>query len=286
MPWLWLTTLFAAAFALATVIEPLLRQWSGRTPEAHGVIAALMGDSRRLFGNHFFIQSDVYLHRGYYPSIFDHAEDAPPKNATSEALHSGEHEHDEHCQHDRLGQARNWLDAFGRYFFPSQHTHLGEGQTALAEAREILPWIKFSAEMDPGRVETYTVGAYWLRQIKRNDEALRFLREGMRANPSSYEILYELGLCYEERRDMALARNLWELALRRWQEQQAAAPEPDKLTLAQILTHLTRLEVRANRRDQALKYLEMLKKVSPSPARIQQRIDDVKAGRSFEAGPP
>jgi hypothetical protein len=53
--------------------------------------------------------------------------------------------------------------------------------------------------------------------------------------------------------------------------------------LAQILTHLTRLEVRADRRAQGVAYLEMLKQISPAPQEIQKRIDEVKAGQPFEA---
>jgi tetratricopeptide (TPR) repeat protein len=291
MPWLWLSILLAAAFALATLIEPAFQRWSRRKASSQGVVAALLGDSRRLFANHFFVQSDVYLHAGYYPSIFDYEEKSAGQGGTSPALHSGEdehesdhdHEHGPACQHDFLGKPRNFLDAFGQNFFPSKHVHLGERGVGSTEAREILPWIKFAAEMDPQRPETFTVGAFWLRQINRNDEALAFLREGLRANPDSYEILFELGACYEDKKDDARARNLWELALRRWHEQQGGVEHPDRLALSQILTRLTRLEVRANRRLVAAGYLEQLKKFSPFPQQVQKRIDDVKAGLPFEA---
>ena len=153
----------------------------------------------------------------------------------------------------------------------------------MADVREIRPWLKLSAELDPQRIETYTVGAYWLRQMKKQDEALQFLREGLRANPASCEILFELGCCYEERNDPVLARNLWELALGRWREQAAGPAQPDRLLLAEMLTHLARLEVRANRRDKAISYLEVLKKISPTPQEIQKRIEEVRAGLPFEA---
>ena len=293
MNWLAFTGLLAVAFALATTLEPSFRQWSQRKAPPQGALAALMGDSRRLFANHFFIESDVYLHGGYYPGIFDNAGNVPNaavRQAGGQAVephhdddHAPGHQHDEHCLHDFLGQPRNWIDAFGRNFFPSQHTHLGDGKTSLADAREILPWMKLSAELDPQRVESYTVGAYWLRQMGKPAEALQFLRDGLRNNPQSYEILYELGRCYEEKKDHVLARNLWELSLQRWREQQGREEEPDKLLLAQILTRLTRLEVRENHREQAVAYLEVLKKISPVPQEIQKRIEEVKAGQPFEA---
>jgi tetratricopeptide (TPR) repeat protein len=290
MPWLWLTALLAVAFTCATVIEPAFRQWSRREILHQSVLADLMGDSRRLFANHFFIESDVYLHGGYYPSIFDRPQEssvAPAQEAVTavaKAHHEEEepgHQHDEHCAHDFLGKPRNWLDRFERNFFPSQHIHLGEEKGRAGEAREILPWIRLSADLDPQRVETYTVGAFWLRQMNQTDEALRFLREGLRANPRSFEILYDLGCCYEARKDDPLARNLWELALRYWREQAAGGKSPDKLAVAEILLHLARLEVRDGHRDKAVGYLEMLKKVSPTPQEVQKRIEEVKAGLPF-----
>ena len=48
---------------------------------------------------------------------------------------------------------------FGRKFRVTEHKHLSGDSTE----RELLPWLKISAELDPQRVETYTVAAYWLR---------------------------------------------------------------------------------------------------------------------------
>lgn len=302
MNWLSLAGLFAAAFTLATLLEPAFRQWSRRKGTPASVLESLMGDSRRLFANHFFIQSDVYLHRGYYPTIFDNQEQASntvarltgqPQEPEPDHDHDHDHDHDdpdhkhdEHCAHDFLGKPRNWIDAFGRNFFPAKHSHLGEGESETASAREILPWIRLAAELDPERVETYTVAAYWLRQMGKPDEAVSFLREGLRKRPDSHEILYELGVSYENRKDTERARNLWELALRRWQENEAHTEKPNKLALAEILTHLVRLEVREEHRPVAVKYLELLKSISPKPGEIQKRIDEVKAGQPFENTTP
>lgn len=292
MHWLCLTALLAGAFTLATTIEPRFRQWSQRKTESQSMIAALMGDSRRLFANHFFIQSDVYLHGGYYPSIFDNREEFPHAAAKQAGARenrdrhdgdeAGRHE-DEACGHDFLGKPRNWIDAFGRNFFPSKHIHLGAEAGKTADAREILPWMKLSAELNPQAVDSYTVAAYWLRQMNKYDEALQFLREGLRNNPDSCEIMFELGRSYEDRGDVERARNLWELALRRWTEQESGKKEPNRFIGAQILTHLTRLEVRAQHRDLAVSYLEKLKKISHVPDTVQKRIEEVKAGLPFEA---
>ena len=100
---------------------------------------------------------------------------------------------------------------------------------------EILPWLKISAALDPQKIETYTVAAYWLRDLGRIKEAERFLRQGLLNNPESYEILFELGrLYYDNNHDLVRARKFWDLALRRWSEQQAANKKPDLLKLDQI----------------------------------------------------
>ena len=296
MHWSWFSLLVVGVFTLATALDPAFRQWSARKAPAQSVLDAVLGDSRRLFANHFYIQSDVYLHGGYYPTIFDQVEKAPAARDEHDGHSGGDkveaheaeaagHVHSEICGHDFLGKPRNWIDAFGRNFFPSKHTHLGEGAGQAVQAREILPWMKLAAELNPQQADSYTVAAFWLRQMNKNEEALQFLRQGWQANPNNYEILFELGLCYEVKKESERARNLWELALRRWQEQQADAKEPDNLLGAQILGHLARVEAQANRREQTIRYLEMLKKVSPRPDQVQQRIDEFKAGRSFEAEP-
>ena len=51
-----------------------------------------------------------------------------------------------------------------------------------------------------------TTAAFWLRtQLHREDEAVRFLREGWRANPDSYAILLELGRLFYQNRKMLFA---------------------------------------------------------------------------------
>ena len=111
-----------------------------------------------------------------------------------------------------LGPPRDWIERFGRHFMVTEHTHL-QG----SHEREILPWLKLAAELDPQKIETYTVAAYWLRDLGKVKEAERSLRQGLLNNPDSYDILFELGrLYYENNHDAARARKIWELALRRW----------------------------------------------------------------------
>ena len=245
-----------------------------------------MGDSRRLFANHFYVKADEYFHRGYYPTIFDQHDDSGGlhiAHSAGAAEESGEREA------DFLGQPKDWIGRFGRNFFPSRHVHLGadpeaeghghDGEKTSAE-KELLPWLRLSATLDPQRIESYTVSAYWLRKMNRHDEAVQFLRDGLRANPNSYEILLELGRVYAEgKKDSQTARNLWELGLRRWNEQEPQKPKLNYFILLQICTELTRLELGEKHFDQAIAYLEIMKKYSPHPDEIQKRIEEIKQGK-------
>ena len=109
------------------------------------------------------------------------------------------------------------------------------------------------------------------------DEAEQFLRAGWRANPDSYEILFELGRVFDENRgDFQRARNVWELALSKWHERSARNGKQDDFILEQILTHLAQLEEREGYWEKAIAYLEKLKAVSPRPNVIQQHIEELK----------
>jgi tetratricopeptide (TPR) repeat protein len=297
-PWLRLLSLAAICLTLAVIIEPRASQW-GQRARSDSMLTMFLGEGRRLFANHFFIQADVTFHSGYYPSIFDQAR----RNASQSPMVSGKHdEHDEHDEHDgtnHIGQAaeahdehdheaehekamafltapRDWIEAFGRHFLITEHTHLANGQE-----REILPWLRISASLDPQRVETYTVAAYWLRsKLGKVAEAEQFLREGLQENPSSPEILFELGRLHNEaHHDPVRAQNVWELALRRWREKNANATEmaPDQeLLLDQIAVNLAEVNGNAGHYDEAISYLELAKKVSPNPQELEKQIVELK----------
>jgi tetratricopeptide (TPR) repeat protein len=273
--------LLAACFALATTLQPRVGTWSGRRP-SDSVLKVLLGDGRRLFANHFFVKADVYFHSGYYPSIFDQA--AGPKDTRHLTSQEGEPEHEENEKHmDFLGPPRDWVERFGRHFLITKHTHLEGGNE-----REILPWLRLSAELDPQRVDTYTVAAFWLRvRLGKVKEADEFLREGLQANPNSYEILFELGRLYHENyHDPVRARNVWELALRYWREQEPGKKTPDNYTLDKILVNLAHVEEEQGNLQKVIEYLEQAKAVSPGPDALQKQIDDLRRKLSAPAAPP
>jgi tetratricopeptide (TPR) repeat protein len=270
-PFVALLLLLAAGFSLATVLQERVGGWSNRA-ESPNLLNVLFGDGRRLFANHFFVQADVAFHSGYYPSIFDQAR--APKDTAHLTAKEGEPAAEEHeKQMNFLGPPRDWIERFGRHFVITEHTHL-EGR----HESEILPWLKISAELDPQKIETYTVAAYWLRDLGKTKEAERFLRQGLLSNPDSYDILLELGrLYYQADHDPTHARKIWELALRRWSEQEAAKKKPDLIKLGQIGVNLARLEEAEGNFPRAIQLLELSQKASPHPDALQTQIEQLKA---------
>jgi tetratricopeptide (TPR) repeat protein len=254
------------------------------------VFKVLFGEGRRMFANHFAVKADVYLHSGFYPSIFDQAAAAEkaklegqgaaePHVHSAECDHGHEDDHDEatttpgghKCDTSFMGEPKDWFEAMGRHFLVTEHTHLDTGKE-----REILPWLKLSADLDPQRIESYMVAAYWLERLHKPKEAEEFLRQGLRANPQSYEILFELGRIYQQHlKQPDRARNVWQLGLRRWEEVEAGKDKPDKLGKERILVHLAQLELGQGNYALAVRYFEQAKTYSPSPEGLDQRIKEV-----------
>jgi tetratricopeptide (TPR) repeat protein len=275
-----LVLLFLASgtFTLATMVQPFAAQWS-RQGNSASVMQILLGDGRRLFARHFFVKADITFHSGFYPSFFDQAQASADSGHTAAEEIEGHHDEAEEAHEKEmrfLGRPHDWFERFGRNFMVTQHSHL-EG----ANAREMLPWLRISADLDPQRVETYTVGAFVLsRKLGKINEAEHFLREGLLANPDSYEILLELGRLYrEDLHDNVRARNVLLLALQRWQEQQDAHKHPALLVRGRIAMQLASLEESESHLDAAISALEIVKESSPKASMIQQQIDALKRKR-------
>jgi len=277
--------LLSGCFALAVTVEPELATTQPYLRHEKTPVEVILGDARRFFATHFFVKADVYFHSGYYPTIFDdageHHDNHIATDADAVAAHKEEHEDD-----DFLGKPLDFIDQFSRSFYPSIHTHLDEDHTGGGldrgkdKIREMLPWLRMTAALDPNRIETYTVGAFWLRtRMGKAKQAETFLREGLEANPGSYAILFELGRIYHENyKDVERARNLLEAALKHWNQVESTKKEPDSFLLLQITWHLALLEQEVGNLDKAVRYLQIAKTASPTPDQVQRRIDELRAG--------
>ncbi len=276
-PWLIASLLMAICFTSATALDSWRQNWSGHRASSKNFLELLMGDSRRLFASHFIVKADIYFHSGYYPSIFDQVQrkdllhlEKSSHSKNESTPHADEHEEEEGSF---LTEPRDWIERFGRNFFPTEHSHLEEGNE-----REILPWLRLAAELDPQRVETYTVGAFWLRtRLGKPAEAEKFLRQGLRENPGSFEILLALGnLRDEHNHDSRSARNLWELAFKKYMQDVQAGKNPDKLIFEQIVARLGELEEREGNFATAINYFSILRDISPAKNEIEKRINSLR----------
>jgi tetratricopeptide (TPR) repeat protein len=278
-PYLVLAFVLMVCFTLATGIEPRAATWSNRS-KSDNVFSVLFGDGRRLFANQFFTMADVYFHSGYYPSVFDLREEGQKEIVAESHGHTDSPE--DEIKEDFLGKPKDWIDRFGRHFRITKHTHLERGNE-----REILPWLRLAADMDPQKIETYTVGSFFMRQhLNRPREAEAFLREGLRNNPDSYEILFELGRLYDENdHDTGRARDVWQLALYKWSKDPEAVKD-NKLAFEEITVHLARLEREAGNWQRAINWFQAAQKVSPDPNALQQRIDEIKKKMAAQPNAP
>jgi len=274
-----LILLFVGCFSLAIWLDAKQSECD-QTGKSSSFLALAFGDGRKLFANSTFAKADAYFHRGNYPSIFEINARREENHMSGEAAHGEDghehagHEHEEHEEEESASPSLDWIEAFGKHFRASVHVHLEKG-----EEREMLPWLQLSAELDPQSIEAYTVAAYWLAErLGKVDEAEQFLRQGLRANPKNPDILNELASLYlKHRHDPDRARNLWKLALRRWNEVEKPKEEPNDFLLDQILGGLFQVELQQGHTNQALEYLEQMKAASPNPEQIQKKIDELKS---------
>ncbi len=290
--WLLLAALLVFSFGLAADLQPRFTAWPGSRADGD-VFKILLGDSRRLFANEFYVKADAYYHSGFYPTIFDNNEAFKTAHMAEDtgAVRSKNHGEEENF----MGPPRDWIDAFGRHFFPDRHTHLDEGGpnddlSSSSEVREILPWLKLSTDLDPQNVQNYTVTAYWLRErMHRADEAHEVLLEGLRQNPGSCDILYELGRLYaESNHDTNRAENVWNAAARNWQPVKGTDDEvtANNFIYEQITTKLGETERDAGHWQQAIAWFEKAKTVSRTPGALQDDINEIKGKMSAPPSNP
>src|ERR1017187_3032427 len=275
-----LVALLVSCFGLAAHLQPQFQAWRGSRATGD-IFNVVLGDSRRMFANSFYVKADEYYHSGYYPTMFD---DNAAFQTTHMAADTGAVNDKNHGdEHGFLGPPRNWIDAFARNFFPDRHTHLDAGGPAddlsgSEKVGEILPWLKLSADLDPDNVQTYTVTAFWLRMRMNNvKEADAVLHEGLRNCPDSYDILFELGrLYYESYHDLDRARNVWEQGVRLWLKLDPDTRKDNRLVMEQLTTHLAKLEEDTGNLPHALEWLQAAQKVSGTPDVIGQQINRLK----------
>ena len=101
--------------------------------------------------------------------------------------------------------------------------------------------------------------------------------DGLHNNPGNSELLFDLGSLYQEDfHDANRARNVWLAGLRCWEAQSANAKTNTEAQLVyeETAMNLAHLEAEQGNWRQAVKYLQIVKQVSPNPDAIQKQIDE------------
>jgi tetratricopeptide (TPR) repeat protein len=120
----------------------------------------LLGPAKKWLSNGFYEHADLYFHRG-----------VP--------------HHKEKAFHDFFAA---WKDAIN----PTEHAH-ATGKSSV----EIMPWLRLAIDTDPHYIEAYLVASYWLANgSQRPDLAIKELEEGIKKNPTRYELYIEKARIY------------------------------------------------------------------------------------------
>jgi tetratricopeptide (TPR) repeat protein len=212
-------------------------------------------EGRSLLADYFLRKAVDYYHSGALPSIF--------------AMGQADSDHEFEEEHELHGLAE-----FLSHFYPTAHTHLESGGATgqrVNYVAEILPWVWTATKLDPHRDYPYVEAAYWLRRslgLRREGEG--FLREGLRNNPDSVEIQYELGrIAYLDYDNFHKGRYFLTRAFQRLHDHSELRNE-HLSTYSKVLGLLAQLEEDDKEYLAAVKYLEILRRYSPNPEAIRR----------------
>jgi hypothetical protein len=111
-----LLALLVFCFGLAAQLSPQFQSWRG-SRSGGDIFNVVLGDSRRMFAQSFYVKADAYYHSGYYPTMFDNKEAFQTQHMAEDtgAVNSNNHGDEEGF----LGPKRNWIDALAGIFSPT-----------------------------------------------------------------------------------------------------------------------------------------------------------------------
>lgn len=155
--------------------------------------ARMLGEFRTSLGDMLFVKTERYLDSGiaYEPHI-----DARQMESTGQVAEGGAHNHDHAAGEEpvktliRTANAdfRGFIGKLERHVKPWRDPNQPHQHTA---GTELLPWYRLATMSDPHNVRNYVIGAWWLKTLntpEQREEALKFLAEGIAANPKAYEL--------------------------------------------------------------------------------------------------
>jgi tetratricopeptide (TPR) repeat protein len=146
-----------------------------------GFLSSVFTGFKKFVARECWIQADIYLHQGL---IHEYDEEHGEEHDLLSMPHNEE-------QHHHKSVKPHPLKPYNREDFSTiQH------KTDLDD-RDILPWLRLTAYMDPHLTKAYANGGHWLAwRLEETEQAIEFLEEGLKNNPGAPDILAEIGILY------------------------------------------------------------------------------------------
>ncbi|MDX1971124.1 MAG: hypothetical protein SFY68_01195 [Candidatus Sumerlaeia bacterium] len=200
----------SSGLLLATVTVPMSvdpnsyaagrsRDEQARVERNSSSVAQLFGELRASMSDIVFLKTERYLHGGIAYSAHMNVARTVQEETSEYDAHEKEargvagDEHEEEDDHsgtptliptaedDFRGvighlerQIRPWQDPS----IPHQHS----------TGTELLPWYRVMTLSDPHNIRGYLIGAYWLSNLGKFEEARQFITEGIGHNPEAFQL--------------------------------------------------------------------------------------------------
>ncbi|MCH8514669.1 MAG: hypothetical protein LAT83_23850, partial [Kiritimatiellae bacterium] len=179
-------------------------------------LAAMFGEFRTTLSDVMFIKTERYLHAGVGYAVHhtamsaedlaeevdEHQSELGVHDDHDHHHHDHDHEHIEGLEidHEHAGTAtlipradRDFRGPIGRLHREVKPWRDPSKPHAHTDGRELLPWFRVMTMSDPGYIQGYVAGGFWL-QTESLDLAISFIEEGLEKNPDDFQLHVSRGL--------------------------------------------------------------------------------------------
>lgn len=216
-----------AAVALGRTIPAL---FAGGMPQVPGedVLALVLGDARQELSGAMLDKVEEYYHGGVRGVDCEHGMGGEEEAHDQE---QGGHAHEGEAASPAATGSWDLWSRIDRKVHEQVDRHLERDRAA-----ELLPWAWAACRASPQNVQAFQVGAFVLSSmVKKPEEGVRLLEEGVRKNPGCAELDFSLGEIFLNSLHDAARAEPWFLSARSkcWP---AAGPAGDAARVLKVKT--------------------------------------------------
>ena len=232
-------------------------------PAADGsILFRFLGETRSIISSLSILQADLYFHGGVGHFFEEHEHGF----GVAETPKGAEVYKEPEIEPRPYISPYNVQPYLSEEISVTEHVHL-EGD----QLKEIVPWLYYAAKTDPHNVLAYTLTGYYLTfKLDKTDEAIEFLREGIKNNPDSWQVYAEMGVIYFQKlEDYAKAVRYLETAKKLLDK----SPH-DKFQERYVLTFLAESYEDLGQKDKALPLYKRLHELFPDAEAFQKKVGE------------